>query len=177
MISFFLKIVDVLNELSIPYMLSGSVAMSIYIIPRATRNFDFVVYMHQKQVANFVQQFKEGYYCDEDSIKDAIKHKSMFNIIDQGSEYKADFILLKEDEYGIEAFNRRIEMDYFGKLFFLVTAEDLIIAKIIWIQQSKSALQIEDIKKLCELKTLDWTYINRWTKKMRLNTFNLFSND
>ena len=45
MIAFFQKITDVLNESNIPYMLSGSVAMSIYIVPRATRDFDFVIHL------------------------------------------------------------------------------------------------------------------------------------
>ncbi|MEP7108989.1 MAG: hypothetical protein ABI760_13435 [Ferruginibacter sp.] len=173
MIPFFQKIIDVLNESRIPYMLSGSVAMGIHIVPRATRDFDFVVYMQLNQVTNFVEQFKEGYYCDEDAVKDAIKHNSMFNLIDFESHYKADFILMKEDDYGIEAFNRRIEMEYYGKNFFLITAEDLLISKIIWIQNIQSAVQMEDIKNLCRLDTIDWNYTNNWIKKLKLNAFNL----
>ena len=173
MISFFNKIVDVLNESNIPYMLSGSVAMGIHIVPRATRDFDFVVYMQQNQVQDFAEKFKEGYYCDEDAIKDAIKHNSMFNIIDFESHYKADFILMKSDDYGIEAFNRRNEMEYYGKNFFLITAEDLLISKIMWIQNIQSAIQMEDIKKLRQLETIDWKYTNSWIKKLNLDTFNL----
>ncbi|MEO7767473.1 MAG: hypothetical protein ABIS01_08610 [Ferruginibacter sp.] len=173
MISFFNKIVDVLNDLKIPYMLSGSVAMGIHIVPRTTRDFDFVVYMQHNHIQMFVEQFKEGYYCDEDAVKDAIKHKSKFNIIDFGSHYKADFILMKEDKYGIEAFNRRNEIEYDGKTFFLVTAEDLLISKIMWIQNLQSAVQMEDIKKLCQLDTIDWSFTNNWIKKLKLNTFNL----
>lgn len=174
MISFFQKIVDVLNENNIPYMLSGSVAMSIYIVPRATRDFDFVIYMHQKQVMSFVDEFKEGYYCDTDAINDAIKNNSMFNIIDHQSEYKADFILMKEDDYGIEAFNRRTEMEYFGRTFFLITPEDLFISKIKWIQDVQTSVQMNDITNLSKIETLDWVYINKWLQKLKLKTFNLF---
>lgn len=174
MISFFQKIVDVLNENKIPYMLSGSVAMSVYMLPRATRDFDFVVYMHQKQALPFIEQFKEGYYCDADAVKDAIIRNSMFNIISFESDYKADFILMKEDEYGIEAFNRRNEMEYFGRAFFIATAEDLIISKIKWIQDFQTPLQMDDIAKLSKLESLDWKYINKWLQKLKLKTFNLF---
>lgn len=31
-------------------MLSGSVAMSIYILPRATRDFDFIVHLQAKDI-------------------------------------------------------------------------------------------------------------------------------
>ena len=177
MTSFFEKIVDFLNSQNIPYMLSGSVAMSVFMVPRATRDFDFVVYMNQSKVAAFVEEFKTGYYCDIDSIKDAIKRNSMFNIMDYGSHYKADFILMKEDEYSIEAFNRREEMQYFGKNFFLVSVEDLLINKILWIQDIQSAIQKDDINKLSKLQNLDWSYINKWMTKLKLNTFNLLNNE
>ena len=67
MVAFFDKITDVLNINQIPYMLSGSVAMSLYIVPRATRDFDFVIHLKSQDVNNFVDSFKEGYYFDHRS--------------------------------------------------------------------------------------------------------------
>jgi hypothetical protein len=64
MVAFFQKITDVLNESNIPYMLSGSVAMSIYIVPRATRDFDFIIHLEPKNIDRFILHFKDGYYCD-----------------------------------------------------------------------------------------------------------------
>ena len=55
MIAFFQKITDVLNESNIPYMLSGGVAMSIYIVPRATRDFDFIIHLEEKNIDRFIQ--------------------------------------------------------------------------------------------------------------------------
>ncbi len=46
MIAFLLKIAGFFNTNDIPYMLSGSVAMSMYTLPRATRDFDFVVHLN-----------------------------------------------------------------------------------------------------------------------------------
>jgi len=173
MISFFNKIVDVLNELGIPYMLSGSVAMGVYIVPRTTRDFDFIVYMQPKDIDVFVKNFEDGYYCNTDAVKDAVTHQSLFNIIDYSSGYKADFIILKNEAFRQEEFKRRIEIQYFEKKIYLVTVEDLLLSKIIWIQDLQSAQQTEDIKNLCQLDTLDWVYINDWIKKLKLNTFNL----
>ena len=65
-------------------------------------------------------------------------------------------------------------MDYYGKIIYLVSVEDLLISKLIWIQQLQSAVQMEDIKNLNRLTTLDWIYINQWIKELNLNTFNLF---
>src|SRR6188768_3144028 len=98
MFDFFKYIVAFLNKNNISYMLSGSVAMSIYVLPRATRDFDFVVNLQEKDIALLVEHFREGYYCDEDAVKDAVRRKSMFNI-DYASGYKADFVILKDDDF------------------------------------------------------------------------------
>lgn len=91
MVNFFEKVIDVLNTYEIPYMLSGSVAMSLYVIPRATRDFDFIIHLQPKNIDLFVENFEEGYYCNKDAIKEAIRDHSMFNIIDHDSGFKADF--------------------------------------------------------------------------------------
>lgn len=173
MIEFFHKIIDVLNKSNIPYMLSGSVAMGVYILPRATRNFDFVVHLQSKDIDGFVANFQEGYYCSADAVKDAVKYPGLFNIIDHTSGYKADFIILKNEEFRKEEFKRKVAMEYFDKTIYLVSAEDLLISKLIWIQELQSAIQMEDIKNLAQLNTLDWPYIGVWLKKLKLKTFNL----
>jgi len=173
MVNFFQKITDVLNRHNIPYMLSGSVAMSLYIVPRATRDFDFIVHLKPHNVDAFVENFKDGYYCDRETVQEAVKTRSMFNIIDHASGFKADFVVLKDGEFRQEEFNRRLKMDFYGKPIYVVTPEDLLISKLIWIQDYQSALQIEDIKNLKAIENLDWPYINQWISKLKLNTFAL----
>ena len=154
-------------------MLSGSVAMGVYIVPRATRDFDFVVYLQPKDVDSFVFNFQEGYYCNAESVKDAVKRHSLFNIIDYSSGYKADFVILKNEDFRQLEFKRRVKMEYFDKIIYLVSVEDLLLSKLIWIQELQSGVQMEDIKNLSQLETLDWNYINEWIKKLKLQTFNL----
>lgn len=154
-------------------MLSGSVAMSLYIVPRATRDFDFIVYLQPKDVDTFTENFKTGYYCDKDAIVDALVNYGMFNIIDHASGFKADFVILKNNAFRQAEFSRRIKMEYFGKTIYIVTAEDLIISKLIWIQDFQSPIQMEDIKNLITINTLDWNYIYKWLGDLNLKTFNL----
>ena len=155
-------------------MLSGSMAMSIYTLPRATRDFDFIVHLQHKDVNAVVQFFKEGYYCSEDAITDAINRHGMFNIIDHASGYKADFMILKNNPYRQTEFGRRMPVTFFDTQVYVVSPEDLLLSKLIWIQQIQSNLQLEDIKNISEIKTLDWQYINSWIAELELNTFNLF---
>jgi hypothetical protein len=155
-------------------MLSGSVALSIYTLPRATRDFDFVVHLQQKDIDDLLARFREGYYCDRDAVKEAIIHHSMFNIIDHTSGFKADFIILKNEPFRKTEFERRLEIEFEGMSVNVVSAEDLLLSKLIWIQELQSAVQMEDIKNLSTKKDLNWTYIDSWIKSLNLNTFDLF---
>jgi hypothetical protein len=173
MVAFFQKITDALNESNIPYMLSGSVAMSIYIVPRATRDFDFIIHLEPGNIERFIQHFQDGYYCDKDAIEDAVKRRSMFNIIDHASGFKADFVVLKDQAFRQEEFNRRKKVDFFDKTIYVVSPEDLLISKLIWIQDIQSAQQMEDIKNLVAIENLDWPYIKNWITKLNLKSFDL----
>ncbi len=150
-------------------MLSGSVALSIYTLSRATKGFDFIVNIKEDDVRVFVKKFHKGYYCDEDSIREAIKQKG----IDHSSGFKADFIVLKNLPYRQTEFKRRCEVDFMGTNVFVVSPEDLLISKLIWIQDYQSGIQMEDIKALMRYEKLDFDYLNLWNRKLELNNFNL----
>ena len=177
MIKFFNEIIDALNESNTPYMLSGSVAMSLYIVPRATRDFDFIIHLTPQNIDIFADKFKEGYYCDKDQIMEALMKPDygMFNIIDHVSGYKADFVTLKNNAFRQEEFSRRVQMDFYDKTIYVVSPEDLLISKLIWIQDYQSPVQMEDIKNLIEFEGLDMEYISKWINRLKLNTFALIN--
>ncbi len=154
-------------------MLSGSVAMGIYTLPRATRDFDFVVHLQPKDVELFTAHFKEGYYCEPEAVKDAVARHSIFNVIDHASGYKADFVVLKNETYRQLEFSRRKQIEYLDRKIYVVRAEDLILSKLIWIQDCQSAVQMEDIRSLLAAENLDFDYIRHWLSKLNLNTFHL----
>lgn len=48
MFDFLRILIRFFDQNNIPYMLSGSVAMSVYALPRFTQDFDFVVHLRAK---------------------------------------------------------------------------------------------------------------------------------
>ncbi|MGQ0737512.1 MAG: nucleotidyl transferase AbiEii/AbiGii toxin family protein [Bacteroidota bacterium] len=177
MFDFLRIVVRFFDENKIPYMLSGGMAISIYTGPRYTRDFDFIVHLKPSDVLLLKEYFKDGYYCDEDAMKDAIRTKGMFNIIDHKSNYKADFIILKDDEFEQVEFEKRQSARFLDFTVVIVSPENLLISKLRWIQEMKSAQQSSDIVQLSKLENLDWPYIQRWVEKLKLNTFDLLKND
>jgi hypothetical protein len=173
MFDFLRILIQFFDKYNIPYMLSGGMAMGTYTGPRYTRDFDFIVHLKPSDVLLLADYFKEGYYYDEESMIDAIKRKGMFNIIDHRSNYKADFIILKDDEFERIKFERRSLVQFLDFKVFIISVEDLLLSKLVWMQQLQSAQQAEDIVQLSRLEEIDWLYISRWVNTLKLNTFDL----
>lgn len=82
-------------------------------------------------------------------------------------------MVLKEEAFRQEEFNRRKKVDFFDKTVYVVSPEDLLISKLIWIQDFQSAQQMDDIKNLTAIENLDWPYIKKWIIKLNLKKFDL----
>lgn len=170
------RISQILGENGIPYMLSGSVALGLYTVARTTRDIDIVIELKESDVDKFVAGF-DGFFVDEVGIADEVKRGGMFNLIDKKTAFKIDFIIRSDSEYGNEEFSRRKKMTLDGVELWVVSLEDLIIAKVRWIQDFQSDRQINDIKSLLLNPMIDWEYVDKWTRKLQLKTFNLFDDE
>jgi hypothetical protein len=165
------KISRSLESKNIPYMLSGSIALNRYTIPRMTLDIDIVIELGDNNKDSFISLFSENFYINHDTVNQEIKKRGMFNVIDYESGYKVDFIVRKNSEYRINEFQRR-KKEKIGEIeVWMVSPEDLIISKIAWIQQLQSDKQISDIKNLLSVPDIDLDYIKHWCNKLQLNTF------
>lgn len=149
-------------------MISGSVAMNYYTVPRMTRDIDIVIKIDD--IGSFYNTFKKEYYIDQGMINDAIKNQYMFNIIHLKEVMKIDFIIKKNTEYRKTEFQRRKKVDISGTQVFIVSIEDLIISKLLWARDSHSELQIRDINNLLK-EEVDMEYISNWVKKLNIEGF------
>jgi len=168
------KVCEALEERDLSYMLSGSIAMNIYTVPRMTRDIDIVINLTLSDINKFTEIFKEGFYFYEKDIRDEVARRGMFNVIDFESGQKIDFIIRKNTEFHINEFERKVKTDAYGFDVWIVSIEDLIISKLNWIQQLKSDTQTNDIRNLIGNPEADMNYIKKWINKLKLNTFNLF---
>jgi hypothetical protein len=164
-----------LDSLDIPYMLSGSLALNLYAIPRSTRDIDIVVELRENQTDQLIAAIKDKFYFHEPTIREEIKRAGMFNIIHFDSSYKVDFIIRSSHPFELQKFHRRLQIEFFDCKIWVITLEDLIISKLMWIQQLESELQKRDILSLLENKNADLNYIKYWCKELKLNSYNLIS--
>src|SRR4030042_3252385 len=101
------RVCNSLDSKNIPYMISGSIALNIYTIPRMTRDINIVVELAENRVDEFITLFPNSYF-NKNVIKDEIRRQGMFNIIDNKTGFKLDFILRKDTEYFKHAFENRL---------------------------------------------------------------------
>ncbi|MBC8320884.1 MAG: hypothetical protein H8E34_09200 [Bacteroidetes bacterium] len=158
---------------NISYMLSGSVAMGIYTVPRMTLDIDIVIELDNSNIDVFLNIFKENFYINAASVKEEIKRRGMFNVIDHDTGYKVDFIVRKESKYRRLEFARKRKANINDFSVWVVSPEDLVISKIEWIQQYPSPKQINDIENILDYEDIDKTYIIEWCNELGLVTFNL----
>jgi hypothetical protein len=91
----------------------------------------------------------------------------MFNIIHYDHVIKVDFIVRKDTPYRQEEFTRRIAVEIDGVTMWLVTAEDLLLSKLVWAAESCSEMQLQDVRNLIRaVVDLDWTYIEHWANEL-----------
>ena len=153
----------------IAYMLTGSMAMSHYAIPRFTRDIDLIVQLKTEDADKIHAIFSEQYYLSRPAVSNAISRESMFNLIHFQYSIKVDFVVLKSSEYRQVEFARKQRAKMNGFMVWIVSKEDLILSKLLWAKDSHSEMQLNDVKNLMATD-YDVAYIRQWTQALNLQS-------
>jgi hypothetical protein len=87
----------------------------------------------------------ERFYVDADVARDALRRRSMFNVIDMTTAWKVDLVIRKNRAFSIEELQRRSIETIVGVDAPTATAEDTIIAKLEWAKAGSSERQLRDV--------------------------------
>lgn len=160
-----------LTDAGILYMVTGSIAANFYAVPRMTRDLDIVVELSERDVDRIVGIFREDFYVDREAVQRAVREKGIFNLIHTAYVMKVDFVVRKDSDYRREEFSRRKLANVEGEEFFIVAPEDLIISKLDWARDTRSEVQLADVRNLLTcLVDLDRAYLERWTTRLGLDS-------
>lgn len=83
-------VADAFDDLGVSYYLAGSVVSSLHGVARATADVDVVAALPGRHAAALVDRLGDDYYADVDTIRDALAHRAMFNVIHQPTMLKVD---------------------------------------------------------------------------------------
>jgi hypothetical protein len=169
-------VVTRLEGAGIAYMLTGSVAMSVYAEPRMTRDIDIVVELTQADAERVVELFSPDYYVADDAVQSAISARTMFNLFHLSRLVKVDLIVRSDDEFQQHEFARRLRHDLGGRAAWVISKEDLILSKLVWAAPTESAFQLRDVRKLLA-SGADEAYLQRWSVRLGVDALLLKCRD
>ena len=168
---FLARLVMKLENAGIPYMISGSFGSSLHGEPRATNDIDLIIAPTARQLNTFIQSLSEGYYVSSEAAREAFRNRSMFNVIDYQTGWKADFIIRKDRAFSLEEFRRRICTNILGVQVSVVSPEDAILSKLEWSKKSESGLQFRDALGIAvvQWESLDKEYLRKWARELNID--------
>ncbi len=160
------RILEVLDLFEIPYQLVGSLASSIYGIPRVTMDVDLVADLRPDRIEEFVAELTADFY--------ALARRRSFNLIHYASSFKFDIFPLQKDEFSQTQFNRRqfAETTSLGDPIecAVATAEDTVLNKLRWYRfgGETSERQWNDLRGIVRVSgaRLDLASLNEWASRL-----------
>lgn len=160
-----------LDDLGVPYMVTGSMAVNYYAVPRMTRDIDVVVELSGGDADRLCEAFEGDFYVDRDAVRRAVEEQGLFNLIHGASVVKVDFVVRKESEYRRVEFSRRRRIRVEDQELSAVAPEDLIVSKLDWARETRSEVQLADVRNLLAcVPGLDEAYLAHWTGRLGLDT-------
>jgi hypothetical protein len=165
------RVTAALDANGIPYMLTGSLASSMYGIPRATNDIDIVVAPNREQLLSLVQLFQRvGLKVTTEAAVAALRKKTQFNVIDFARGLKVDLIIRKDRAFSLTEFDRRETHEVEGMRLTIARPEDVLLAKLEWAQMGDSDRQLVDAAGIIRMQgsALDMPYIQNWVEQLGL---------
>jgi len=164
------KLISLIESADIPYAVCGSLSSGLHGQPRATNDADIIIAPTQGQLDKFLKLLEGGYYVNPQAAFEAMKIRSMFNVIDNKLGWKADLIFRKDGPYELTEFNRRLRAKLMGIDLWILSPEDVILSKLRWAKNSRSEQQLRDALGVAvvQWEYLDKDYLRKWAKQLQV---------
>jgi len=163
-------IARVFDDLGIRYLVGGSLASSIYGVPRATQDVDLVADLRPEAVQAVHDRLAGTFYVDADMMQDAIARRASFNVIHLETMFKADVFIMRGDSWSREEMTRARSEEFEGAdgpvVVRFASPEDTLLHKLVWYKLGNeiSDRQWSDILGVLKVQagSLDDVYLDRW---------------
>jgi hypothetical protein len=130
-----LLVIDVLEQLGVPYVVVGSLASTQHGTTRSTLDSDLVVQLDESQIPPLFAKLQGAFYADENMARNAIRNRSGFNLIHLETMFKVDLFIAKDGGFDLKQIDRRVARpvaEDLDRKIYILSAEDSILAKLRW---------------------------------------------
>jgi hypothetical protein len=161
----FAYLVDVLEQLNVPYGIAGAHATIVFGEARQTLDIDVVVHLTRQTLKSFCDAFPyPDFYIADQGAAQAVARGGMFNIIHPESGLKID-VIVPSSAFDRQQLTRTIRaMAFEGKDASFISPEDAIIKKMEYYKEGRSEKHLRDITGIVRVigNAIDRGYIERW---------------
>lgn len=164
------RVLDVLEQKGLTYMVVGSFASAVYGEARLTHDIDIVVDLHFDEVESLCAAFPPpDFYVSVEAARSAITSGGMFNVIHPTSGNKVDFVVARKDAWGRLRLQRRIRKRLLPDREAMVASpEDVILGKLWYYREGESEKHLRDIAAMLQVSgdQIDTDYVHRWAVEL-----------
>jgi hypothetical protein len=164
------RLAAILDGAQLQWMVTGSLASTLYGEARSTQDIDLVVVLSRTQLAALLASLpEEQYYVSWEAAREAWRRNSQFNIIDMETGWKVDLILCKARPFSQQELARRQRCLLMGVPVPVCTAEDSLLSKLEWAERAGgSARQLRDAAAIIGARgaMLDRAYVEAWAVEL-----------
>ena len=157
------SICDALEKLDIPYAITGSVASSVHGEPFSSLDAGLILAASAGEAKTLSTEVSPRFYAPEDMLTEAATSFSFVNVVDNRTTLKVDLSFVGTDRFLRQALDRRVRtrIGSHPREFWFVTAEDVILMKLVWRKETRWQKQWENALGVVRVKTvsLDWKYL------------------
>jgi hypothetical protein len=160
----------------VPYLISGSLASTLYGMVRTTQDSDIVSQMRLEHIQPFVSALESEFYVDQEMIAESVQRHSGFNIIHRETMFKVDvFIPIPRPFLRSQLSRAQVQTFKFDSQVSarFASPEDTILSKLEWYRMGGevSDHQWRDILGVLKTKAgdIDLEYLNQWAKELKVS--------
>lgn len=167
------KVIRSLEAVGLRYLVTGSIATSLYGEPRFTNDIDVVVDLPRERIPELLREFPaEEYYLSEESVRRAVERRTQVNVIHPRSGLKIDLMIAADDPFDRSRFSRGRKLhpapDYQATF---AAPEDVILKKMEYYRDGGSDKHLRDIAGVLAVSgaEVDREYVTAWAERLELS--------
>ena len=165
-----ITLIQLLEQLGVPYMIVGSLSRNLYTYPRSTNDADFVVELDTTALAALREALPPDLELDPQSSFETITATTRHVVRLRNAPFHIELFQLTDDEFDQARFARRAPLTVLGVSAFVPTPEDVIIQKLRWCQRGPRGKDRDDARAVLagQVDRLDWKYLTDWCQRLGL---------